>query len=324
MFSTNSRARLIFKCISIIVVLCFFVQDIAWAVNGSSLWSVINGNRVLNANAQDFTALAKIRIPDDYGIIKEIHNTGSNRIIINVQDAHSNIGAQESISKILETLEDQYSLKMIALEGALGHIDTSLFQSHPDDISRKEIAGYFLERSKISAAEYYKISADSGIKLYGVEDASVYKANVDTYIKSLQNKGQVHKAVITLKKVISDLKQKVYSNILLQLDEKKWAYRTDNIAFKEYWEYLGRLAGSQHIDISDYANLKALIEASELESRIDFKAAETERQNLIELLGKTLPKADVKKLVSESMSFRLGRIESSVFHNHLREYAYSM
>ncbi|TRZ48954.1 MAG: hypothetical protein D4S01_09485, partial [Dehalococcoidia bacterium] len=226
MFNPNSRGRLLFKCISIIVVLCFFVQDIAWAVNGASLWSVINGNRVLNASSQDFTNLARIRIPDDYGIIKEIHNTGSSKVIINIQDAHSNLGAQESINKLLEALEGEYGLKLVSLEGARGSVDTSLFQSHPDDISRSEIAGYFLGRGKINAAEYYKISKDSSIKLYGAEEPSLYRVNVETYIDSLKNKGQVHKEVITLKKAISDLKQKVYSKTLRQLDEKKWAYRT--------------------------------------------------------------------------------------------------
>ena len=323
MFNTKGRGRLLFKCISIIVVLCFFVQDIAWAVNGNSLWSVINGNRVLRANAHDFTNLARIRIPDDYGIIKEIHNTGSPRVIINIQDAHSNLGAQESINKILEVLENEYSLKMVSLEGARGDIDTSLFQSHPDDKARTEIADYFLGRGKINAAEYYKISKDSPVKLYGSEDPSLYRANVDVYIKSLQNKGQVHKAIITLKKAISDLKHRAYSKALKQLDEKKWMYRTDNISFKEYWRYLGRLAHSQRVDIADYPNVKALIEASEVEDRVDFKAAESERQALIELLGKTLSKSDMERLLSESMSFRLGRIESSVFHNHLRDFALS-
>ncbi|NCA67635.1 MAG: hypothetical protein EOM87_06200, partial [Clostridia bacterium] len=321
MFSNKTKVKFIFKSISIIVVLCFFTQDIAWAVNGSSLWSVINGNRVLDANARDFTNLAKIRIPDDYGIVKEIHNTGSGKVIINIQDTHPNLNAQESISKLLETLENEYNLKLVSLEGALGPVDTSLFQSHPDKQPRKDIAYYFMRRGKINAAEYYKISQDSAINLFGAENDSLYRANVKSYIESLNGKGHVHKAVMELKKAVSNLKQRIYSKTLKQLDGKKLQYRTDTISFKEYWKYLGSLARSCRININDYANVKAILEASDIEERTDFSAAERERQALIELLAKTLPKEDAQTLLAESMSFKLGRTEPAVFHNHLRQLA---
>ncbi|MFA5369475.1 MAG: diguanylate cyclase, partial [Candidatus Omnitrophota bacterium] len=321
MFCAKSRGRLIFKSISILVVLCFFTQDIAWAVNGASLWSVINGNRVLDANTRDFTNLAKIRIPDDYGIIKEIHNAGSDKVIINIQDTHSNLNAQESISKLLETLEGEYNLKLVSLEGALGPVDTSLFQSHPDNQPRRDIAYYFMGRGKINAAEYYKISRDSAVNLFGAEDDSLYRANVKAYIKSLNNKGRIHKAVMELKKAVSDLKQRVYSKTLKQLDSKKGQYKADDISFKEYWKYLGGLSRSFKLDISDYANVKAILEASDIEERTDFAAAERERQALIGLLGKTLPKEDAQSLLSEAMSFKLGRIEPAVFHSRIRQLA---
>jgi len=321
MFYTNNRGKIIFKCISIIIVLCFFFQDIAWATNGLPLWSVINGNRVLNVREKDFTNLAKIEIPKEYGIIKETYNTGSDKVIINIQDAHSNLGAQESINKIIGALERDYYLKLISLEGARGYVDTSLFQSHPDNNARKEVAKYFLNRGKINAAEYYKISSDSDIKLYGAEDASLYRANVDSYIKSLNNKGQVHKAVIHLKKAISDLKARAYSKRLRELDKNRWAYKVADISFKEYWKYLGKLTKALKVDISDYTNVEAILAASELEERVDFKQAEVERQALIELLAKTLSKKDTERLLYESVSFRTGRIEASVFHNYLRETA---
>ncbi|NQT95063.1 MAG: hypothetical protein HQ572_01300, partial [Candidatus Omnitrophica bacterium] len=323
MLGCISRGHITVKAICIVVVLCFFVQDIAWATNGTPLWSVISGNRVLNAQSKDFTNLSKITIPKEYGIIKEIHNTGSNKIIINIQDAHANLGAQESINKVLENLDKNYNLKLVALEGAQGYVDTSFLQSYPDEETRTDIADYFLRRGKLNAPEYYKICSDSKIKLYGVEDPSLYKANVATYIESLKNKGSIHKAVVTFKKVISDLKQKVYSKRLRELDQKRWDYRTDNISFKEYWRYVGKLAHKLRIEIKEYENVDILIKASDLEDRIDFKRAEQERQALIELLTKSLPKKDVEKLLRDSVSFRIGRIQSSAYHNHLREYAVS-
>ncbi|MFH1868004.1 MAG: diguanylate cyclase, partial [Candidatus Omnitrophota bacterium] len=318
-YKSKKRGKIFLKTISSIVVLCFFVQDIAWAANGTPLWAVMKGNRVLQALSKDFTNLSKITIPKDYGIIKDIHNAGSKKIIINIQDAHANLGAQESISRLIDGLVKDYNLKLITLEGARGYVDTSSLQSYPDDKIRKDIADYFLQRGKINAAEYYKICSDSGVKLYGVEDASLYKENVNCYIDSLKNKGNVHKAVITLKKTVSDLKKEAYSKSLQELDEKRWDYKAESTSFKEYWKYLGRLSRSLRVDISGFNSVEALLEASELEERIDFKKAEEERSALVELLTKSLSKNDIEVLLSESLNFRLGKIQSSAYHNRLRE-----
>ncbi|MFC1807851.1 hypothetical protein ACFL0T_05735, partial [Candidatus Omnitrophota bacterium] len=316
----TNRGNITIKTISIIVVLCFFVQDIAWALNGTPLWSVMNGNRIAQAQSRNFVSLSKIEIPAEYGIIKERHNAGSQKIVINIQDAHSNLGAQESINRLIDGFVRDYNLGLIALEGAQGYVDTSSLQSHPNDKTRKEIAEYFLRRGKISAAEYYKICKDSSVKLYGVEDPSLYKSNVECYLNTLKNKGSIHKAVITLKKVISDLKAHVYSRKLKDLDKKRWNYRSEELSFKEYWKHLGTLARKLDVDTSVYNNVEALLEASVLEERIDFKKADDERQALVELLTKTLAKKDLEILLLESVDFRLGKILSSVYHNRIREF----
>jgi len=321
--SRGTTFRPIIKTISLIVVLCFFVQDIAWALNGIPLWSVIKGNRVLTAQAKDFTNLSKITIPEDYGIIKEVYNAGSDKIIINIQDAHSSLGAQESINKVIEGLVNTYGLKLVALEGARGHVDTSFLQSYPDEKKRKELADYFLKKGKINAAEYYKASSNSDVKLYGVEDASLYRENVASYIESLKNKGKIHRAVIMFKKAISDLKARTYSKALRELDQKRQQYRLQNISFKEYWEYLGRVSRKLNIDISEFKNVEALLEASRFEERTDFQKAQKEREALIELLSKSLAKDDLQELLEKSFSFRLGKIQSSLYHNRLREFALS-
>ena len=71
--SRKGSGGILFKSISLIVVLCFFMQEIAWATNGTPLWSVINGNRILTLRSKDFASLAKIKVPKDYGIIRDVH-----------------------------------------------------------------------------------------------------------------------------------------------------------------------------------------------------------------------------------------------------------
>ncbi len=317
----TGRYSLILKTISLTVVFCFTIQQVAFAGNGTPIWSLIKGNQVLNARAKDFVKLSGISIPEDYGIVRETFNAGNNRIIIHIQDAHANLSAQESISKLIGCLVEDYSLKLVMLEGAHGFVDVSPLSSHPDDKIRKDLARYFLNRGKINAAEYYKTVSKSSVKLYGAEDPRLYKDNASAYIRSLNNKGEIHKAVITLKKTVSDLKRKIYSKRLIELDRKRKDYQVERISFKEYWQYIGKIARSLRLDISKYESLFMLLEASQLEERIDFKKAENQRKELIDILSEKLPKEDIEQLLSESLSFRLNKIPPSTFHKHLFDFA---
>ncbi|MDD5423003.1 MAG: hypothetical protein PHT32_06265, partial [Candidatus Omnitrophica bacterium] len=158
------------RSIAIFIVICFIHQDIVWAQGGSPVWSSKTGG--------SFNLNSPVNVPKDEAVTKEVHTGTSGKTIINIQDAHSSIGAQESIVSILDSLVTNYDLNLIAIEGSSGQIDTSLLKSFPDELIRKKTAKYLMDKSSISAGEFFSITSSKNITVYGIEEKSLYRDNV--------------------------------------------------------------------------------------------------------------------------------------------------
>ena len=83
-----------------------------------------------------------LNIPYNSGKIEQEHINGSEEVIINIQDAHASLSAQESIVNLLDSLVANYDLNLVAVEGSEGYIDTSILRTIPNKESRKEWARY--------------------------------------------------------------------------------------------------------------------------------------------------------------------------------------
>ena len=143
------------RLVAVTLTIAFIHQDIVWAQEGTPVWSKgqngsfnvktpLNNNNTLNAN---------IAIPKDVAVTKEVFkgSSGDNKTIINIQDAHSSLTAQESISSILDSLVTNYDLKLVAIEGSSGYIDTSILKTFPDEAIRKNTAKALMAQGKMSA-----------------------------------------------------------------------------------------------------------------------------------------------------------------------------
>src|SRR3989338_3941324 len=124
------------RTVAIVLVFAFIHQDLVWAQSGTPIWSKgTNGGfpfkPPLNVNGG-------ITIPKDVAITKEVFSASGAKTIINIQDAHSSLGAQESIVSILDTLVTNYDLRVVAIEGSTGYIDTSLLKTFPDEKIRNQ------------------------------------------------------------------------------------------------------------------------------------------------------------------------------------------
>src|SRR3989338_7530263 len=91
----RSHYNLWLKTISAVVIAAFVLQDLSFA----------NGGAAIN-----------IAIPNESGHTRRASIQNTDEIIINIQDAHSKLCAQESISNILDSLVKNYNLKLVAME----------------------------------------------------------------------------------------------------------------------------------------------------------------------------------------------------------------
>ncbi|MCK4463622.1 MAG: hypothetical protein KAU58_04860, partial [Candidatus Omnitrophica bacterium] len=210
----RKRHAFLFKTLAFILIFAFIAYDITWAQGGTPMWQHAKPGVRLNGK----TRLNGIRIPYDAGQAQDVFSNGTDEVIINIQDAHASLTAQKSIVKILQNLASNYDLNLIALEGAEGPVDISLLKTFPDSAIRKETAEYLMQKGKMSAGELFSVVSEKPIKLYGVENNSLYRANIEALKRVMQSKMECIESIKGLLSTLEALGPKVYSKDLIGLN----------------------------------------------------------------------------------------------------------
>ena len=321
----SQRNKKWLRIIALILTVCFIHQDLVWAQGGTPIWAKApNGSFNFKANGQN----TPINIPKDIAVTKEVYNAPSRTTnderrttIINIQDAHDSFTAQESISSILDSLVTNYDLKLVAIEGSSGYIDTSLLRTFPDSQIRKDTAKYLMKKGKLSAGEFFSITSEKEIALYGIEDKPLYTENVEQFRKICAIKDATHKDIANLKATLDALKDKAYSDELKTLDKNSVLHKDGKIAFTDRWAYISALGEKFGVRYGQYENLAKMVESLRMEKGLDFAKANKERDALIDILSKKMAKPDLEQLVLKSLAFKQSKISQGDFYLFLQELA---
>ncbi len=306
-FKTQYGNRL--KAVSAFLVVAFLSQDVAYAIGG------------INFNADSAKVASNpITFSNDTAIVRKFSQR-SDEMVINIQDAHQKLGAQQSISSILDRLVWQYDLKLIAVEGGSGDVDTSALSSLPDEALRKKTGEHLLKEGLISAAEFYSIVSGNQVRLYGVEEDAVYRENLEVFKKLIDDKKDLRRELTLLQGALRSLEEKIYSPALKELEAKKMKHFRGQMKFAEYWEYFSSLAARLGIALDPYPNLEKISSTVVLEKNINFSAASAERESLIKRLSAELPKLSLEKLIFALLEFKQGKMASGKFYKNLVEMA---
>ncbi|MCX5665841.1 MAG: hypothetical protein NT036_02165, partial [Candidatus Omnitrophica bacterium] len=305
-----------------VLIVCFINQDLVWAQEGTPVWSKgQNGNFAVKPLAT--TPQGGISIPKDVAVTKEVYKStnGDDRTIINIQDAHSSLAAQESIVSILDSLVTNYDMQLVAIEGSAGYVDTSLLKTFPDESIRKNTAKYLMKKGKMSAGEFLSVTSDKNIALYGIEDKGLYTENVEEFKRVFEIQGSTAKDIANLISALDGLKERIYSDDLKALDKNSVLHKDGKITFTDRWNLINSLGAKLGIRHQMYENLAKLVESLKLEKGIDFAKANKERDALIDILSKKMAKQDLEQLVLKSLSFKTNKISQGEYYIFLQELA---
>lgn len=213
-----------------------------------------------------------IVIPDQYGTIIETHEGTNGKLIVHVQDAHMNYEGQKNAAHILESLIEDYGLKLILLEGKVSSLNFNYIRARSPLDERIGKADELLKKGEINGVNYLNIATDYHIIIHGVEDKRIYDENRQALWEIDRFKDLASEYVNKLIVVSDVLKTKIYSENLLGLDKKKKDYDSENIGLMAYYEYLYKKAEEEGIPLYVFPNFQNLIKASDLEKKIDLEA----------------------------------------------------
>ena len=324
-----SYCRLCVRIVAILLTMTFGIQTMAQAQGGTPVWSK-GASPSAAARDYDWGLSAKepvnidnqIAIPKDIAITKDVYNAaGADKTIINIQDAHASLSAQDSIVSILDSLVTNYDLNLVAIEGSSGYIDTSILKTFPDENIRKETARYLMKKGRMSAGEFFSITSDKPIALYGIEDKPLYNENLEQFRSICEINESIRRDINGLLGALKSLQNKIYSKELMELDSNPALHSGGKIGFRARLEMVNNIAAKTAVDRKRYSNLSKLTESIKMEKAINFNKANRERDLLIDILSKSLPKEGLEQLVARSLSFKNGKISQGEYYLFLQQLA---
>ena len=312
------------KVPTIILVTIFLINTIGWAAPGQSIFAK-PGNPVdtINQPLLNSTLAAEIYIPEQYGSISQ--NSGlriqdSAKKIILIKDAHCVYEAQKNIEKILDILIRDYKIDLICVEGASGEVDPSVIAGSPDKKRREEVADEYLKRGYLTAAEVLAMSKGKGygFSIWGAEDFKLYLEDLKVFRDVYNNSAAAQKFITLSKRLISDLKQKIYQPDVLEFDRNVNFYHVNELSLTDYVQYL--YTKNEGI-FGKYPNVRSILKLVILEKAINYKTVEKEREEIIQGLCKQLPKEEIQNLVKKSLLYKLGKIAPENYYCYLGQLA---
>ncbi len=313
--------------ISVIVIISFVFTSIpSYAYNRPTLFKEKSqAQKYIQEEKQAVVDILKdpsaIDINKKYGKVLEWHKgEKSDKLIIHIQDRHVDEIAQTNIASLIGEITQKYNFYLLSLEGASGELDTSFYDKLADIPTKEKVARFFVKKGLFTGSEYYKIThKEQYLKASGAESKKLYLSHLNSYKENQIDKESALSFIKAIRASLDELKGKVYSKELKELDAKSSAYKNGNINLADYAITLSDFAANAKIDLAGYPDVSAFSVLVKKEKAIDFAKAQKQREAAIKALSESPEKEKVKELLRKSLEFKLSKITDREFYSYLKQ-----
>ncbi len=307
------------KIISIIVSALFFTGSIAADISYADIAS-FRAN-----NLQDRTLVSLKRgaavIPGRLGFIDDEYTGSSGMKIFHIKDAHCNYDAQRSIYALIGWIAEKYGVDLVSLEGGKGRYDLSLLENIESPALKQSITDEYLRDGKITGAELYRVYNPEKIRLSGIEDEYLYEENLEIYKGLLEYRPRIDVFLDKADLIVERQSEKVINADLRAFLRQKGLFDRNQLGLDRYLPYLFRTANSLSCDLGDHPNSLLMTKLLLKEREIDFRAAKTERDKLVEDVLGRLSRYERGQVLSRIVMFKKGKMTESAIHGFLLDKA---
>jgi len=188
-------------------------------------------------------SLSDLAVPEEIGKVQERFSGNGSRTIIQIQDIHAHIVAQQNIAAVLERLRTVFGIEKVALEGAWARTNLPKSQAITTSREKQLLAQTLLDDDRISGPAFAAIMSPQSMMLIGVEDEAAYEKNRAIFLGHL---GKIEEI---------NMKLTAYHGRLRELQKSAW--NPELLAFAN--------AFGQFREVPDLAKFfPVLIEAAEI------------------------------------------------------------
>ena len=224
--------------------------------------------------------LSNLAIPQSLGKVQERFKGQSDRTVIQIQDVHAHLTAQENIAAIVDHLRSVCGIKTVALEGAW--TGTSLPQSRAIPTSREKqlLARSLMEQDLLSGPLYAAILSPLPVELSGLEDPSFYEQNRKRYLEHRTEEPAILEKINSYAERLHVEAKGTWPNELLSFGDAYGKFYT-SANLPVFLSVLSKAADAQKADFQDLEQIVLLKEIMTREAAVSKERLETEIKQLM-------------------------------------------
>ncbi|MFH1799306.1 MAG: hypothetical protein ABH891_00465 [Candidatus Omnitrophota bacterium] len=298
------------KTVSLLTMGFFLVSQFAFANPGAGIEIAVR---------REMPSFLRIDIPSELATLDGLYEAPLQqdpKLILHIQNAHANYGAQQKIKELLQYLEKQYAMKTVFVEGASEDLNPDYLKMFPDRERNMKLAEFLAKQGELTGAELYLLEADHGpqtadhnqrtdsklqatvsslksgpVRAVGIENAELYRENYDALKKVFGSEATVKRYLEGFEGRLSTLASKVFSKDLLKLlgEWKKFEK-----GHREFMPYVKSLASESKrvlgVDLEsllsqvEWPQITRLLVLQTMEKELDMQKGLAERDQLIRFL----------------------------------------
>lgn len=285
-------------CISLAVFNSFVMTDFLQAFSHP----IPNTVPPVTAYGQNFVNPINAKITDAFTSKNKNAST-----VVFIQDLHGNASVQKNISEILKSLDENYGIDSILLEGVpAGKADTKIL----NNLKKYGISEVLLKRDVLTGAEYFVLNNKTNAKIYGLE-------NWKTYIQNIQRAAQIMQDNEYITETYNDFKNAVYDKI--PNSKKLQKYVNFDLSNGTFLEKINK-------PVIKYKDLHKYVFFTDTISKINTKKINEEYVAFTKTLQQNLDFGEYKKLIDLSKKENLTQYYNELYkivseEKYVKEYS---
>lgn len=260
-----------------------------------------------------YSALAST-VQSDWGFyypdakISSYANYGTDTLVINIQDFHSDYDTQLIIANLLENINSNGSNIETYIEGAYEDVDLNYLKNLKIFPNFENFAYTLLKNDKITGSQYFTLKNGSEIVLHGLEDKELLLKNIENLAFLIENRNEI---LSVFEVYYENASKAVYSFLDKESKgflKKKQDYEKGVLSEKNYMDLLAEYAKKHEIDCrNEYPNFEKAVKIGNLNKIINFKEVSKDLRAFTSFLKSRLPFKEYQMLDnSDKKIFMLG------------------
>lgn len=304
--------RLALKSIALLLAAAFLGQDLAFSAFETPSLARPESFRPEAPSTRAFDPMA-LDVPLENVTVKEAFRGRSGKLVIHIQDAHTNLSGQQNLARAIDRVMKRHGLTTVYAEGASSDVTLDGLKKIIAPERLPLAAERFLRDGMISGQEYLNLTSSLPMRIVGVEDEELARKSLEAYAGLKKRRAAAIDYLDRIAPAVSFLKDRFYPAEVVAYEKSK----TADLAADSGPAALLRLREIAGTSLSRYPETAKMAALLGREKEIDFTRASLEQAVLCERLAAAVGESGLKDLAGERSAAGASRAGQALFLHRL-------